>query len=65
MIKDTHDKKTEVVMWSTGSLKYQWKYLESWSMEKKNENKYTYIFIFLFIFQFWEDTLYTKYPIGS
>lgn len=33
--------------------------------KKKNENKYTYIFIFLFIFHFWEDTLYTKYPIGS
>lgn len=32
----------------------------------KNENiLYPYIFIFLFIFQFWEDTLYTKYPIGS
>lgn len=31
----------------------------------KNENKYTYIFIFLFIFHFWEDILYTKYPIGS
>lgn len=33
--------------------------------KKKDENKYTYIFIFLFIFHFWEDTLYTKYPIGS
>lgn len=33
--------------------------------KKKDENKYTFIFIFLFIFHFWEDTLYTKYPIGS
>lgn len=32
---------------------------------KKNENKCTYRFIFLFIFHFWEDILYTKYPIGS
>lgn len=34
-------------------------------VKNKDENKYTYIFIFLFIFHFWEDTLYTKYPIGS
>lgn len=34
-------------------------------LKNKDENKCTYIFIFLFIFHFWEDTLYTKYPIGS
>lgn len=65
MIKDAHDKKKERSwceaqgVWSTnGNI---WK-VGQW---KKNENKYTYIFIFLFIFHFWEDTLYTKYPIGS